>query len=165
MKALSCWSRTIAICCVRLPTGSTSFPTDACANSTAIWTITATGCSIRDWPKPGQTGRKPATEKPEKPVIDRKEQKRLEAQERQRISILKKPLEKRIAWLENEIGKLNGEKTAIDSQLADPAIYEPANKDRLKKLLADQIECTKQLNSREEEWLEKQDELEKILAS
>ncbi|MCZ4065129.1 ATP-binding cassette domain-containing protein [Oxalobacter aliiformigenes] len=106
-----------------------------------------------------------ATEKPEKPVIDRKEQKRLEAQERQRISILKKPLEKRIAWLENEIGKLNGEKTAIDSQLADPAIYEPANKDRLKKLLADQIECTKQLNSREEEWLEKQDELEKILAS
>lgn len=106
-----------------------------------------------------------ATEKPEKPVIDRKEQKRLEAQERQRISILKKPLEKRIAWLENEIGKLNGKKTAIDSQLADPAIYEPANKDRLKKLLADQIECTKQLNSREEEWLEKQDELEKILAS
>ena len=106
-----------------------------------------------------------ATEKPEKPVIDRKEQKRLEAQERQRISILKKPLEKRIAWLENEIAKLNGKKTAIDSQLADPAIYEPANKDRLKKLLADQIECTKQLNSREEEWLEKQDELEKILAS
>ena len=97
--------------------------------------------------------------------IDRKEQKRLEAQERQRISILKKPLEKRIAWLENEIGKLNGKKTAIDSQLADPAIYEPANKDRLKKLLADQIECTKQLNSREEEWLEKQGELEKILAS
>ena len=36
---------------------------------------------------------------------------------------------------------------------------------RLKKLLADQIECTKQLNSREEEWLEKQGELEKILAS
>ena len=106
-----------------------------------------------------------ATEKPDKPVIDRKEQKRLEAQERQRISILKKPLEKRIAWLENEIGKLNGKKTAIDSQLADPAIYEPANKDRLKKLLADQIECTKQLNSREEEWLEKQGELEKILAS
>ena len=106
-----------------------------------------------------------ATEKPDRPVIDRKEQKRLEAQERQRISILKKPLEKRIAWLENEIGKLNGKKTAIDSQLADPAIYEPANKDRLKKLLADQIECTKQLNSREEEWLEKQGELEKILAS
>lgn len=106
-----------------------------------------------------------ATEKPDRPVIDRKEQKRLEAQERQRIFILKKPLEKRIAWLENEIGKLNGKKTAIDSQLADPAIYEPANKDRLKKLLADQIECTKQLNSREEEWLEKQGELEKILAS
>jgi ATP-binding cassette subfamily F protein 3 len=116
-------------------------------------------------PKTRTDRQETATEKPDRPVIDRKEQKRLEAQERQRISILKKPLEKRIAWLENEIGKLNEKKTAIDSQLADPAIYEPTNKDRLKKLLADQIECTKQLNSREEEWLEKQDELEKILAS
>ncbi len=105
------------------------------------------------------------TSKPEKPAIDRKEQKRLEAEERQRISALKKPLEKRIAWLENEISKLNEEKTAIDSQLADSAIYEPANKDRLRKLLADQVECTKRLGACEEEWLEKQDELEKILAS
>ena len=105
------------------------------------------------------------TGKPEKPAIDRKEQKRLEAEERQRISALKKPLEKRITWLENEISKLNEEKTAIDSQLADSAIYEPANKDRLRKLLADQVECTKRLGTCEEEWLEKQDELEKILAS
>ena len=42
---------------------------------------------------------------------------------------------------------------------------EKADDMQLKKLLADQIECTKQLNSREEEWLEKQGELEKILAS
>lgn len=103
--------------------------------------------------------------KPEKTATDRKEQKRLEALERQRLSTLKKPLEKRIAWLENEIGKLNEEKTAIDSQLADPAIYEQTNRERLKKLLADQGECSKRLSTYEEEWLEKQDELEKILAS
>ena len=101
---------------------------------------------------------------PDKP-LDRKEQKRLEAEERQRLFALKKPLEKRIGWLETEIGKLNDRKTAIDSQLADSAIYEQANKDKLKKLLADQVECTKLLAAYEEEWLEKQDELEKVLAS
>lgn len=105
-----------------------------------------------------------ASGKPDKP-LDRKEQKRLEAEERQRLFTLKKPLEKRIGWLETEIGKLNDKKTAIDSQLADSAIYEQANKDKLKKLLADQVECTKLLAAYEEEWLEKQDELEKVLAS
>ncbi len=98
-------------------------------------------------------------------AIDRKEQKRLEAEERQRLSALKKPLEKRLNWLENEIGKLNDKKSAIDSQLTDPAIYEQANKDKLKKLLADQVECTKVLGALEEEWLEKQDELENLLSS
>ncbi len=102
---------------------------------------------------------------PSKPALDRKEQKRLEAEERQRLSVLKKPLEKRINWLENEIGKLNDMKSAIDSQLADPAIYEQANKEKLKKLLADQVECTRLLGAFEEEWLEKQDELENILPS
>lgn len=98
-------------------------------------------------------------------AIDRKEQKRLEAEERQRLSALKKPLEKRLNWLENEIGKLNDKKSAIDSQLTDPAIYEQANKDKLKKLLADQVECTKVLGTLEEEWLEKQDKLENLLSS
>ena len=100
-----------------------------------------------------------------KPALDRKEQKRLEAEERQRLSALKKPLEKRLNWLENEIGKLNDKKSVIDSQLTDPDIYEQANKDKLKKLLADQVECTKLLSALEEEWLEKQDELENLLSS
>lgn len=105
-----------------------------------------------------------AADTPAKPAIDRKEQKRLEAEERQRLSTLKKPLEKRIGWLETEIGKLNGRKAVIDSELADPAIYEQANKDKLKKLLSDQVECTKLLAAFEEEWLEKQDELEKLFS-
>ena len=105
------------------------------------------------------------TDIPAKPGIDRKEQKRAEAEERQRLSALKKPLEKRISWLETELAKLNDKKSAIDSQLADPSIYEQVNKDKLKKLLADQVECTRLLNALEEEWLEKQDKLEKVLSS
>ena len=60
---------------------------------------------------------------------------------------------------------MNDKKSAIDSQLTDPAIYEQANKDQLKKLLADQVECAKLLGALEEEWLEKQDELENLLSS
>lgn len=106
-----------------------------------------------------------AVPKTNKPSIDRKEQKRQEAEERQRLSALKKPLEKRIAWLESEIAKLNEQKTAIDNRLADTGLYEPAQRDTLKKTLADQAACTRQLSALEEEWLEKQDELEKVLSS
>ncbi len=106
-----------------------------------------------------------AAPKANKPSIDRKEQKRQEAEERQRLSALKKPLEKRIAWLEGEIARLNEQKTAIDNRLADTGIYEPAQRDTLKKTLADQAACTRQLAALEEEWLEKQDELEKVLSS
>ncbi len=105
------------------------------------------------------------SEKAVKPLPDRKEQKRLEAEARQRVAARKKPLEKRIAWLEAEIGKLNDKKTALDSRLSDSTLYDATRKDELKKLLADQADCVKQLGLYEEEWLEKQDELEKVLAS
>lgn len=164
MRARCCSFPTIAICCGRRPTASISFRTAACGNSTAIWTITWNWLFATRLAKTEAEKQDGASDKPDKP-LDRKEQKRLEAEERQRLSALKKPLEKRIGWLETEIGKLNDRKTAIDRQLADSAIYEQANKDKLRQLLADQVECTKRLAACEEEWLEKQDELEKVLAS
>ena len=97
--------------------------------------------------------------------IEHRIHERQEAEERQRLSALKKPLEKRIAWLESEIAKLNEQKAVIDNRLADTGLYEPAQRDTLKKTLADQAACTKQLSVLEEEWLEKQDELEKVLSS
>ncbi len=103
--------------------------------------------------------------KPDKNPIDRKEQKRQEAEERQRLSTLKKPLEKRITWLENEINQLNDRKNAIHTQLANSTLYEQENKDQLKKLLADQAKCINLLKMYEEEWLEKQSKLENILSS
>ena len=111
------------------------------------------------------SGETPVAPKANKPSIDRKEQKRQEAEERQRLSALKKPLEKRIAWLEGEIARLNEHKTAIDNRLADTTLYEPAQRETLKKTLADQAACTRQLSVLEEEWLEKQDALEKVLSS
>ncbi len=95
--------------------------------------------------------------------VDRKAQKRLEAQERQRLSALKKPLEKRIAELEKEMEQLNNTLSAIDNQMNDPTIYDFANKDRLKAILAQQAECRKRLSVVEEEWMGKQEALETVL--
>lgn len=105
-----------------------------------------------------------SADKASRPSIDRKEQKRLEAQERQRLSALKKPLEKRIVQLEKEMEQLNNTLSAIDRQMNDSTLYDFANKDKLKSILAQQAECKKRLSVIEEEWMEKQEALEAVLA-
>ena len=99
------------------------------------------------------------------PVADRREQKRLEAEERQRMSALKKPIESRIKRLEEQMAKLNAKKAEVDAKLLDPEIYDAARKDELKNLVADQAFCTRDLEQLEGEWLELQEQLEGIAAS
>jgi ATP-binding cassette, subfamily F, member 3 len=98
------------------------------------------------------------------PVVDRKEQKRLEAEERQRVSALKKPIENRIKRLEEQMAKLNAKKADIDAKLLDPAIYEAERKEELKNLVSDQAFCSRDLEQLEGEWLELQEQLEALAA-
>jgi ATP-binding cassette subfamily F protein 3 len=102
--------------------------------------------------------RKAAPEKP--PAADRREHKRKEAQERQRQSTARRPIEARIKRLEEGIAKLNAQKAAIDAQLADPAIYSEANKGALKVLILDQAYVARELAQLEAEWLQRQEQLE-----
>ena len=95
-------------------------------------------------------------------AIDRRDQKRQEASERQRLSTLRKPIETRIKRLEEQIAKQNAKKTKIESQLAEPSIYDAANKEWLKTLLSDQAYCLKELAQLEDEWMTKQGELEAL---
>src|SRR5260221_714595 len=67
--------------------------------------------------------RAPAAEKPAAPPADRRDQKRREAQDRQRIAAARKPIESRLKRLDETMAKLNARKAAIDAQLAEPAIY------------------------------------------
>jgi ATP-binding cassette subfamily F protein 3 len=99
---------------------------------------------------------------PSVPPAQRQEQKRLEAAERQRRSNLTKPLETRIKRLEEQIAKLTTRKKAMDARLAEPSIYEDANKEELKTVMLDQAYAVRELETLETEWLEKQAELEKI---
>jgi ATP-binding cassette subfamily F protein 3 len=95
---------------------------------------------------------------------ERQERRRQEAEERQRLSALKKPIESRIKRLDEQMAKLNARKTEIDAKLADPAIYEDANKETLKQLILDQAYVAKELEQLETEWLEQQEALEQLTA-
>jgi ATP-binding cassette subfamily F protein 3 len=98
------------------------------------------------------------------PMVDRKEQKRLDAEERQRMSALKKPLETRIKRLDEQMAKLSAKKADIDAKLLDPAIYEAGRKEELKNLVADQAFCSRDLEQLEGEWLELHEQLEALAA-
>lgn len=92
----------------------------------------------------------------------RKEQRRLEAQERQKLSHLKKPLQSKIAKIEKEMDALQEEKAALDAFVADSASYEPAMKTKLTDSIRRQADVNARLDTLEHEWLEAHDELEQI---
>ncbi|TCK43241.1 ATP-binding cassette subfamily F protein 3 [Paraburkholderia sp. BL8N3] len=96
------------------------------------------------------------------PGVNRKEQRRQEAQERQKLSHLKKPLQSRIAKIEKEMDALNAEKAALDTYVADPASYEPAAKAKLTESIRRQADVNARLEALEHEWLEAHEELEQI---
>ncbi len=98
------------------------------------------------------------------PPADRRGQKRKAAEERQRQSVERKPIESRIKRLEEKMAKLNAQKSAIDAQLADPTSYGEARKETLKTLILDQAYVARELVQIEAEWLEQQQRLEQLAA-
>jgi len=53
-------------------------------------------------------------------------------------------------------------KSAIDAQLADPAIYDDEKKDTLKALIVDQAYVARELAQFEAEWLTLQEQLDAV---
>lgn len=66
--------------------------------------------------------------------MNRKEQRRNEAQERARISALSKPLKKELSKIEKELDLANKEKSALDLKLADTDFYQ-GNQDEVAEAL------------------------------
>jgi ATP-binding cassette subfamily F protein 3 len=96
------------------------------------------------------------------PGVNRKDQKRQAAEERQRLSQLKKPLQNRISKLEKQMETLHAEKARLDAFVADPASYEAARKTELTDAIRTLGEVTTRLEAVEAEWLAVQEELEQI---
>jgi len=97
-----------------------------------------------------------------RPAADRRSQKRREAGERQRQSVARKPIESRLKRLEEQLAKQNARKSAIDAQLADPALYGEAQKDAVKTLVVDQAYVARELAQLEAEWLVLQEQLDAV---
>jgi len=96
------------------------------------------------------------------PVVDRKAQRRAEAEQRQRLSALRKPLESRLAKIEAEMEKLRAKLHTLDAVIADPDLYSDARRAERQKVMAEHGEHGKRMDELEEQWLEIQGSLEEI---
>ncbi|MCT8775728.1 ABC transporter ATP-binding protein [Glaesserella parasuis] len=95
----------------------------------------------------------------ENSAVNRKEQKRQEAELRQQAA----PLRKKLTQLEKELEKLTASLTTLEETLASPEIYDVENKAKLTDTLAKRVATKKQLEEVEMEWLEVQEQLEVLM--
>jgi ATP-binding cassette subfamily F protein 3 len=110
--------------------------------------------------KPSSTGSNGNNERARNLTV-RKERKRREAAERQSL----KPLYRRIEKAEAALGQSNARKKELEARLAEPELYEPANKPALRAVLEEQTDNNWTLAKVEAEWLEATEALEALQAS
>ncbi|MGL5418381.1 MAG: ATP-binding cassette domain-containing protein, partial [Plesiomonas shigelloides] len=88
----------------------------------------------------------------------RKEQKRREAEFRQQTQ----PLRRQLTKLEKELETLTSKLQEVETQLADPALYDASQKVRMTELLSLQVSTKNALEETEMAWLDAQSELENL---
>ena len=90
----------------------------------------------------------------------RKDRKRLEAEQRQRLQ----PLRKRVTQAETKLEKLHAAQAELEKQLADPDIYSEHNKQKLQQCLLKKADADKQCEAVETEWMQASEELEELIS-
>ncbi|WP_144211169.1 ABC transporter ATP-binding protein [Shewanella donghaensis] len=93
-----------------------------------------------------------------KPTVDKKQQKRLEAELRQKVS----PLRKKQIKLETEQQKITARLAELEVELADGSLYEAENKAKMTKVLNERTTLTQAMDESEMTWFELQEEIEVI---
>ena len=93
---------------------------------------------------------------PDNSAAARKDQRRMEAEERKRLQ----PLRQRLQKLEEQLDRLATRRAALEAALADPDLYEAEGKPRLLKLLADKQQLDAEQETIETAWLEASESLE-----
>jgi len=86
--------------------------------------------------------------------------KKLQRQQNADKRKLLQPLRKQAQQLEKQLDKLNAQKSIIETTLADSAIYDDNNKEKLKALLLEQAELGQLLDETEEKWLDISEKME-----
>ncbi len=92
------------------------------------------------------------------PAVSRKDQRKLDAERRQKH----KPLFDALKKAENAVENYHNEQRQLEQQLANPAIYAESEKQRLKTLMERKAQVDKALEAAEADWLEAEEKLEAI---
>ena len=95
-------------------------------------------------------------------AVNRREERRLQAQERARIAELKKPLLKKLAILEKEMAKLSADLKEIDSRIADTDWYTNASPDEVAESLKTRGVLASAVEEKEMAWLELSEKIEAV---
>ncbi|MEZ2721147.1 ATP-binding cassette domain-containing protein [Paenalcaligenes hominis] len=97
-------------------------------------------------------------------TLDRRTQRRLEAEARQKMAQLRKPLEKKIQQLEKHLEQHKARLLELDELMSDPEFYGDQYKEQRPALLAEHGELSKQIDQHEEQWLDLLEQIEQIEA-
>ncbi len=102
-----------------------------------------------------------ATEEPKKSVYKTKEEKRLEAEARNRLSQLRQDLKKKVTLVETQVHHLESEKAAREQELCEPETCKSPG--RIKLLNQELRTLTRELEDLYENWHGLAQELEEIV--
>ncbi|MDG1162108.1 MAG: ATP-binding cassette domain-containing protein [Burkholderiales bacterium] len=95
-------------------------------------------------------------------VSSRKERRREEAGERNRVATIKKPLIKKIKVLETQLTRLQAETTRLENILAQSDLYDEEQKSNLLQYLHEQASVAREMIQVEEDWLAASTQLENL---
>ena len=98
----------------------------------------------------------------ESTTINRREERRLEAQERSRIAALKKPLLTKLSTAEKKVTDLTEKLHTLDAKIADTAWYTTASQDEVSDTLKERGMVASDLEAAENLWLTITEEIEAI---
>jgi len=91
-------------------------------------------------------------------TVSRKDQRKLDAERRQKH----KPLFDALKKAELAVEKYHNEQRRLEHQLADPKIYEESEKENLKKLMERKVQVDKALDDAEAAWMDAEEQIEAI---
>jgi ATP-binding cassette subfamily F protein 3 len=95
--------------------------------------------------------------------ISRKDERRLEAEQRQKLASVRKPFEKKLAAIEAELEPLSAEAVEVETWLVSDEAYLDANRERLQDTLRRRGEIIARIAQLEEDWLWNQAEMEQAI--
>ena len=142
----------------------------ACA--TDQWLLVADGAlrpfegtldDYREWARDYHARRAGAGAAQDASPPSRREERRIEAERRQREARVRRPFEERIARIEAELEALRRESAGTDAWLASSEAYQAIHRERLQEALRRRAEAGTRIASLEEDWIEAHARLERAL--